>query len=54
MRPILDDAEFDRMTRLAQNFQANEGPSLQRLLWLKSWLATSIAVSTAWSRLTLM
>lgn len=37
VRPLLDDAEYDRMERLAEEFKANEGAGFQRILWLKSW-----------------
>ena len=37
VRPLLNDAEFDRMERLATEFQANEGPRLQFWLKVKSW-----------------
>ena len=37
VRPLLNDVEFDRMERLATEFQANEGPRLQFWLKLKSW-----------------
>ena len=37
VRPLLNDVEYDRMERLATEFQANEGPRLQFWLKLKSW-----------------
>ena len=48
-RPLLDDAEFDRMKRLAEEFQENEGPGLQRLLMLKSWFVPNY-VTDWWER----
>jgi carnitine O-palmitoyltransferase 1 len=36
-RPLLDDAEYDRMCRLAEEFQQNEGRGFQRWLNVKSW-----------------
>jgi carnitine O-palmitoyltransferase 1 len=48
-RPLLDDAEFDRMKRLAEDFQDNEGAGLQRLLWLKSWVTPNY-ISDWWER----
>ena len=37
VRPLLNDVEYDRMERLATEFQANEGPRLQFWLKIKSW-----------------
>jgi hypothetical protein len=37
VEPLLDEIEFARMSRLASEFVANEGPKLQLVLWLKSW-----------------
>eukprot|EP00056_Hartaetosiga_gracilis_P003445 m.63748 g.63748 ORF g.63748 m.63748 type:complete len:794 (-) comp11459_c0_seq2:126-2507(-) len=37
-KPLLDDAEYDRMERLAADFQAEEGFWLQLALVVKSWL----------------
>lgn len=48
-RPLLDDAEFSRMERLAADFVSNEGPSLQRWLRLK-WLWAPNYVSDWWER----
>eukprot|EP00047_Mylnosiga_fluctuans_P004149 m.232930 g.232930 ORF g.232930 m.232930 type:complete len:402 (-) comp12436_c0_seq1:1213-2418(-) len=48
-RPLLDDAEFERMKRLADEFQESEGPGLQRLLWLKSWIVPNF-VTDWWER----
>lgn len=44
VRPLLDDAEYDRMVRLANEFQAKEGRSFQRILWLKSWYCCGITL----------
>ena len=46
-RPLLDDAEYDRMCRLADEFQQNEGKGFQRWLNLKSWCVSSNACSHA-------
>ena len=37
VRPLLDDAEYERMVKLAEEFRTALGPRLQRYLWLKSW-----------------
>eukprot|EP00049_Salpingoeca_infusionum_P017781 m.354327 g.354327 ORF g.354327 m.354327 type:complete len:789 (+) comp16984_c0_seq1:187-2553(+) len=37
MRPLLDDAQYDRICRLAEEFQHQEGRGFQRWLKLKSW-----------------
>ena len=37
VRPLLEDAEYERMVKLAEEFRATLGPRLQRYLWLKSW-----------------
>ena len=49
VRPVLDDEEYARMSELAAGFVANEGPSLQRYLVLKSWYARNY-VSDWWQR----
>ena len=36
MQPLLGGAEFERLSRLAQDFRDGQGRTLQRLLWLKS------------------
>ena len=36
-KPLLDEAEYDRMVRLADEFQRNEGRTFQLFLKLKSW-----------------
>lgn len=48
-RPLLDDAEYDRMSRLADDFQRGEGRQLQRWVWLKS-LWSDNYVSDWWER----
>lgn len=37
VRPLLDDADYERMKKLGDDFCKNLGPRLQRYLWLKSW-----------------
>ncbi|KNC54745.1 carnitine palmitoyltransferase I [Thecamonas trahens ATCC 50062] len=49
IEPVVEPAEFERMTELAHKFLANEGPSLQRYLVLKSWYAANY-VSDWWQR----
>lgn len=41
VRPLLNDVEYDRMERLAAEFQQNEGPKFQFFLKLKSWFVLS-------------
>jgi len=47
VRPLLDDEDYARMERLADEFQKTLGPRLQRYLWLKSWWTTNY-VSDWW------
>lgn len=37
VRPLQDDAQFERTKKLAVEFETTIGPRLQRYLWLKSW-----------------
>eukprot|EP00128_Syssomonas_multiformis_P006038 Colp12_sorted_trinity150504_noHs@1638 len=39
IHPLVDEAEYASVCKLAENFLKNEGPRLQRYLHLKSWLA---------------
>ncbi|EGD77282.1 hypothetical protein PTSG_12715 [Salpingoeca rosetta] len=48
-RPLLDEAEYDRMVRLADEFQRNEGRTFQLFLKLKSYWATNY-VTDWWER----
>lgn len=41
VRPLMKDADFKRMTDLAQDFAITLGPRLQWYLKLKSWWATN-------------
>uniref|UniRef100_A0A146KJV7 carnitine O-palmitoyltransferase n=1 Tax=Lygus hesperus TaxID=30085 RepID=A0A146KJV7_LYGHE len=47
VRPLLDDAQYERMEKLAKEFQNGIGVKLQRYLILKSWWATNY-VSDWW------
>ncbi|XP_066905403.1 carnitine O-palmitoyltransferase 1, muscle isoform isoform X2 [Halyomorpha halys] len=47
VRPLLDDKQYTRMEKLAQEFQNGIGVKLQRYLVLKSWWATNY-VSDWW------
>ncbi|XP_043223350.1 carnitine O-palmitoyltransferase 1, liver isoform-like isoform X2 [Amphibalanus amphitrite] len=47
VRPLLDDAEYERMVKLTEEFRTSLGPRLQRYLWLKSWWTTNY-VSDWW------
>eukprot|EP00051_Salpingoeca_urceolata_P031694 m.12581 g.12581 ORF g.12581 m.12581 type:complete len:802 (+) comp4301_c0_seq1:209-2614(+) len=49
MRPLLDDAEYERMNRLAGDFAAGEGRTLQLILILKSLWSTNY-VTDWWER----
>jgi carnitine O-palmitoyltransferase 1 len=40
VRPLYDDAEYQRMEKLAEEFKNTVGRKLQRYLWLK-WLISS-------------
>lgn len=46
-RPLLDDANYNRMVKLAADFENGIGVKLQRYLWLKSWWSTNY-VSDWW------
>lgn len=48
-KPLLDEAEYDRMVRLADEFQRNEGRTFQLFLKLKSWWANNY-VTDWWER----
>ncbi|EDQ85096.1 uncharacterized protein MONBRDRAFT_34403 [Monosiga brevicollis MX1] len=48
-RPLMDDVEYDRMVRLAHDFEHNEGPGLQFFLKLKALWASNY-VSDWWER----
>ncbi|XP_012580542.1 PREDICTED: carnitine O-palmitoyltransferase 1, liver isoform [Condylura cristata] len=50
VQPLMKEADFKRMTALAEDFAVNLGPKLQWYLKLKSWWATNY-VSIATSRL---
>ena len=41
MRPLLSDAEYERMSKLAEEFFGGIGTKLQRYLILKSWWSTN-------------
>ncbi|CAH1371842.1 unnamed protein product [Tenebrio molitor] len=47
VRPLLDDANYERMQQLASEFENGIGKKLQRYLWLKSWWSTNY-VSDWW------
>ncbi|XP_030071630.1 carnitine O-palmitoyltransferase 1, muscle isoform isoform X2 [Microcaecilia unicolor] len=47
VRPLLDDKEYDKMAKLAKEFQAKTAPRLQKYLVLKSWWAANY-VSDWW------
>eukprot|EP00043_Microstomoeca_roanoka_P013995 m.137782 g.137782 ORF g.137782 m.137782 type:complete len:785 (-) comp15901_c0_seq1:477-2831(-) len=49
VRPLLDDAEYDRMVRLADEFQSKEGRIFQLFLILKSWWVPNY-VTDWWER----
>jgi carnitine O-palmitoyltransferase 1 len=40
VRPLYDDAEYQRMEKLAEEFKQTIGRKLQRYLWLK-WLIST-------------
>jgi len=46
---LYDEAEYAKMEALVRNFLANEGPRLQRYLWLK-WLTSSNYVLDWWEQ----
>lgn len=46
-RPLLDDENYNRMVKLAADFENGIGIKLQRYLWLKSWWSTNY-VSDWW------
>ena len=41
IKPLLNDAEYEKAAQLAKEFQRNEGPKLQRYLWLKHFTSTN-------------
>lgn len=47
VRPLLDDENYARMEKLANEFQNGIGVKLQRYLFLKSWWSTNY-VSDWW------
>ncbi|KAK6627282.1 hypothetical protein RUM43_002865 [Polyplax serrata] len=47
VRPLLDDREYNKMVKLAAEFENGIGPKLQRYLTLKSWWSTNY-VSDWW------
>uniref|UniRef100_A0A182WA64 carnitine O-palmitoyltransferase n=1 Tax=Anopheles minimus TaxID=112268 RepID=A0A182WA64_9DIPT len=47
VRPLLDDSNYNRMERLAKEFQLGISTKLQRYLFLKSWWSTNY-VSDWW------
>lgn len=47
VRPLLDDANYNRMEELAKDFEKTIGSKLQRYLTLKSWWSTNY-VSDWW------
>lgn len=47
VRPLVDDQQFARLEKLAEEFRISIGPKLQRYLRLKSWWATNY-VSDWW------
>ncbi|XP_064215846.1 carnitine O-palmitoyltransferase 1, liver isoform isoform X1 [Tribolium castaneum] len=47
VRPLLDDKNYQRMERLASEFENGIGKKLQRYLWLKSWWSSNY-VSDWW------
>lgn len=47
VRPLLDDENYERMQRLAREFESTIGSKLQRYLVLKSWWSTNY-VSDWW------
>ena len=44
MQPLLEQPEFERLQRLARDFQQNQGFWLQLLLKLKYWCVTVVVV----------
>ena len=49
VRPLYDDAEYQRMEKLAEEFKQTIGRKLQRYLWLK-WLISTNYVSDWWEK----
>lgn len=47
VRPLLDDSNYNRMERLAKEFEQGISTKLQRYLFLKSWWSTNY-VSDWW------
>lgn len=41
MRPLLDDEEYEKVVKLAEDFQNGIGKKLQRYLFLKSWWSSN-------------
>lgn len=41
VRPLMDDEEYEKMSKLANDFFGGIGVKLQRYLTLKSWWATN-------------
>lgn len=48
VRPLMKEADFKRMTALAEDFAVSLGPKLQWYLKLKSWWATNYVSTRAW------
>ncbi|CAF4034856.1 unnamed protein product, partial [Rotaria magnacalcarata] len=49
VRPLYDDAEYQRMEKLAEEFKQTIGKRLQRYLWLK-WFISTNYVSDWWEK----
>ncbi|CAF0964623.1 unnamed protein product [Rotaria sp. Silwood1] len=49
VRPLYEDAEYQRMEKLAEEFKQTIGRKLQRYLWLK-WLISTNYVSDWWEK----
>ncbi|KFD58677.1 hypothetical protein M513_00370 [Trichuris suis] len=47
LEPLLEKEQYDRMSRLSEEFQRTIGPKLQRYLMLKSWFSSNY-VSDWW------
>ena len=41
VRPFVDDAEYERIMSLAEDFKGGMGRRLQRYLWVKSWWSSN-------------
>jgi len=53
VKPLVDEARYQEIVEMSEEFKKNEGPSLQRKLWLK-WMTSRNYVSDWWKEVVYM